>query len=263
MNRRLLSLVVGLVVGVAGGLVGLGGAELRLPYLVGVLGLAAKAAVPVNLAVSLVTVLAALPVRVTATGIAPLAPWIMPATAIAVGGMVAAYFGAGWLTRVSTGTLERLIGSLLIILGLIMLVEAVFPLIPAGLLPPNEVLRTVAGLGLGMVIGAISSLLGVAGGEIIIPTLVIGYGVPVIAAGTLSLFISLPTILVGMARYWRTGGFDDRIQLTSVIAPLAIGAVIGAPVGAALVSQAPAALIKVGLAVLLIWSAWKVFGRRH
>jgi hypothetical protein len=38
-----------------GGLIGLGGAELRLPVLAGPLGYAARQAVPLNLAVSLMT----------------------------------------------------------------------------------------------------------------------------------------------------------------------------------------------------------------
>jgi uncharacterized membrane protein YfcA len=59
-QRTFLNFLVGFAVGIAGGLIGLGGAELRLPYLVGVIALAAKTAVPVNLAVSFVTVVAAL-----------------------------------------------------------------------------------------------------------------------------------------------------------------------------------------------------------
>jgi len=54
------------LVGIAGGLIGLGGAELRLPYLVGVLGLTPHRAVPVNLAISLLTILAAVPTRLLA-----------------------------------------------------------------------------------------------------------------------------------------------------------------------------------------------------
>jgi uncharacterized protein len=55
--------LVGFAVGIAGGMIGLGGAELRLPYLVGVLRLTAHQAVPVNLAVSMFTILAAIPAR--------------------------------------------------------------------------------------------------------------------------------------------------------------------------------------------------------
>jgi uncharacterized membrane protein YfcA len=55
--KPLLNALVGFVVGVAGGLIGVGGAELRLPYLVGVLRLTD------NLAVSLFTIVAAIPAR--------------------------------------------------------------------------------------------------------------------------------------------------------------------------------------------------------
>ena len=58
-----------------GGLIGLGGAELRLPVLAGPLGYAARRAVPLNLAVSLVTVVTSLIIRrqtLTLERVAPL-----------------------------------------------------------------------------------------------------------------------------------------------------------------------------------------------
>ena len=49
--------VAGAAVGVLGGLIGLGGAEFRLPLLIGVFGFAALAAVIMNKAMSLIVVL--------------------------------------------------------------------------------------------------------------------------------------------------------------------------------------------------------------
>ena len=66
LGHVILSALVGLIVGLAGGLVGLGGAELRLPYLAGTLRLPLKTAIPVKLAVSLITLLATLPTRLYA-----------------------------------------------------------------------------------------------------------------------------------------------------------------------------------------------------
>jgi uncharacterized membrane protein YfcA len=60
----------------------------------------------------------------------------------------------------------------------------------------------------GFLIGAISNVLGVAGGEVIIPTLVFAYGVPVKSAGSLSMLISLPTVLAGIVRHARAGAFS-------------------------------------------------------
>ena len=59
----------------------------------------------------------------------------------------------------------------------------------------------------GVLIGIVSTLLGVASGELIIPTLVLGFGMPIKAAGTLSLLISIPTILVGLDRHRARGTF--------------------------------------------------------
>lgn len=51
------------VVGVLGGVIGLGGAEFRLPLLIGLFGFAALSAVIPNKAMSLVVVFTALPAR--------------------------------------------------------------------------------------------------------------------------------------------------------------------------------------------------------
>jgi uncharacterized membrane protein YfcA len=52
-----------LLIGGIGGLIGLGGGEFRLPVLVGLIGFAARAAVPMNQILSLVTLMTALAVR--------------------------------------------------------------------------------------------------------------------------------------------------------------------------------------------------------
>ncbi len=58
-------------------------------------------------------------------------------------------------------------------------------------------LQLVAGVAAGFVIGVVASLLGVAGGELLIPTLVLLFGVEIKLAGSLSLAVSLPTMIVG------------------------------------------------------------------
>ncbi len=58
-----LALACALVIGGVGGLIGLGGGEFRLPILVGLLGFAARAAVPMNQILSLVTLTTAFAMR--------------------------------------------------------------------------------------------------------------------------------------------------------------------------------------------------------
>ena len=105
------------VIGVLGGLMGLGGAEFRLPYLVGILGFSARQAVPINLAISLATVLAALPARALSITAANLAPFAPEAASLAAGAVVAAFLGAGWLRRLSNRRLSLIILGLLVALG--------------------------------------------------------------------------------------------------------------------------------------------------
>jgi uncharacterized protein len=251
--------LIGFAVGITGGLIGLGGAELRLPYLVGVLRLTPHQAVPANLAVSLFTVLAAIPTRLISLPQVSLGPYLAETLCIAAGAVVAAYLGVGWLRRLSGPALGRLIFGLLVVLGLGLMLEAWFELASDGLLPASPWVRLLAGFGFGLLIGAISSVLGVAGGEVIIPTLVFAYGVPIKAAGSLSMVISLPTVLTGMMRHARAGAYSSRGLLTRLVLPMGVGSSLRAVVGGLSVGLVSASVLKVVLGALLIWSAWKVF----
>jgi len=62
-GRPLFMLVAAIPMAILGGLIGLGGAELRLPGLAGPLGHTARKAVPINLAVRLTTITASLSIR--------------------------------------------------------------------------------------------------------------------------------------------------------------------------------------------------------
>ena len=58
-----------------------------------------------------------------------------------------------------------------------------------------------AGAVAGFRIEIVASLLGVTGGQLLIPILVILHGMDVKAANSLSMFISLPTMMTGLVRY--------------------------------------------------------------
>ena len=104
-----------------------------------------------------------------------------------------------------------------------------------------------------------SSLLGVAGGELIIPTLVFAFGAGIKTAGTASLLISLPTVAVGVLRHGRLGSFAERADLALTVAPMGSGSVVGAVVGGSLVGLVPAAALKLVLGAILIVSAVGIF----
>jgi uncharacterized membrane protein YfcA len=239
-----------------GGLIGLGGAEFRLPVLVGPLGYAPRRAVPLNLAVSLVTIAASLAVRSQSLTFAPVVPYIPVLFALIAGAMLAALFGTSLFHSLSDRAIERLILALLFVIGCALIVEAFVPnatgaLLPAGVWVPAAV---VFGLGIGLV----SSLLGVAGGEVIIPTLIFAYGVDVKAAGTASLLVSLPTVVVGIVRYAQRGAYT-RQSFAATVAPMGAGSIIGAIIGGLLVGIVSAHVLKAILGLVLIGSAIRMF----
>jgi len=258
-----MNVVVGFLVGLAGGLVGLGGAELRLPYLAGTLRLPLKTAIPVNLAVSLLTLFAALPTRLYTLKTASLTPFLYETTALGLGAVLGAYAGVSGLRRLSPRSLTRAVFALLLALGLVMIAESIVSFAPLGMLSGSTLLKITSGLVLGSAIGAISGLLGVAGGEVIIPTLILGFGAPIKAAGSLSQIVSIPTVSTGFVRHYRAGALNDREMVVRLILPMGLGAIADGIGGGLLSSLAPSSLLKAMLGVILIVSSIKVRRRLH
>lgn len=253
------ALLWGAAIGVLGGLIGLGGAEFRLPVLLGVFALAAHQAVRLNLLVSLVTLAASAAARFSIGGFPPLGAHLPEIAALAAAATAAAWFGAGLLGRIDAARLTRLIAALLAAVGLLLLAEAAAgDALHLGAAPGGW-WRAPAGAAAGLPIGLVSSLLGVAGGELIIPTLVFGFGLDIRAAGTASLLVSLPAVAVGVLRHARAGGYRDRATLLGVGAPMAAGSVGGAVLGAALLPFAPVGALKLLLGAILLASSVKLW----
>jgi uncharacterized membrane protein YfcA len=262
-SRSRFALLAAIPIAMLGGLIGLGGAEFRLPVLIGPLRYGAKQAVPLNLSVSLVTILASLVMRGRSLVLESLEP-LLPVIASMIGGaMVAAFVGATLASRIEKDGLERIIVILLVIIGLGLFVEGFLPQQVPALLSDRAVVRVVAGVIFGLAIGLVSSLLGVAGGELIIPTLIFAYGIDIRLAGTASLMISLPTVVVGILRYRNRGAFDDRRPLRETVLPMGIGSILGALLGALLVGIVSASILKIGLGVVLMVSAVRMGRAGH
>lgn len=254
-----LALMYGAPIGLLGGLIGLGGAEFRLPVLAGVFGYRARRAVALNLAISLITVVSALLIRSGTLSLTPLLALLPLVLAVIVGSISAAYVGIALVHRVSEHLLESVILVFLVVIGTALIVEAFLPQQVAGLLPDILPVRLISAVLFGLGIGLVSSLLGVAGGELIIPTFVFAFGADIKAAGTASLLISLPTVVVGVLRHRKLGAFEEQRDLSETVAPMGVGSVIGAVVGGLLVGLVPAAALKLILGVILIVSAIRIF----
>jgi Sulfite exporter TauE/SafE len=100
-------------IGGLAGLVGLGGGEFRLPVLMYVVGYPARTAVPLNLAVSLITLTFALVVRSRAVSVAALVPYLNEVAGLAAGGVASAFYGARFVSAIKSEHLIKIIAALL------------------------------------------------------------------------------------------------------------------------------------------------------
>lgn len=252
-------MVAGFGVGLLGGLIGLGGAEFRLPLLIGLFGFAALQAVIVNKAMSLVVVAGALPARLAAVPLTDLAGQWPVVVNLLAGSLAGAWAGATWATRMRSATLYRVLAGLLVLIAAVLVATRFTDVSGLGLSGPVLV---VAGVACGFGIGVVAALMGVAGGELLIPTIVLLFGLDIKLAGSVSLAVSLPTMLMAFARYSRDASFSILRQNGRFVLLMAGGSVAGAIAGGQLLGVVPEAVLVPLLAALLLASAVKVWGHQ-
>ena len=124
--------------------------------------------------------------------------------------------------------------------------------------PTEPALKSSIGFLAGLAIGAVSSLLGVAGGELIIPTIVLLFTVDIKLAGSLSLAISAPTILMGLYRYQQQRQLADVFKDRVFIVWMALGSVCGSLAGSYILRHIADLYLHFFLGVILLISATKI-----
>lgn len=258
-RRLLFAALTGAAVGILGGLIGLGGAEFRLPLLIGLFGFAALQAVILNKAMSLIVVATALPARLLSMPASAITDSWMVIVNLLAGSLVGAWLGATWATKMASRTLYRVLAALLVLIAGALLANHYAVLQSTGLTGLGQIL---AGVVAGVGIGIVAALMGVAGGELLIPTIVLLFGLDIKTAGSLSLAVSLPTMLVAFARYSRDGSFVVLGSNKALVLAMAGGSIVGTIIGGVLVGVVSAGVLIPMLALLLIASAIKVWQHR-
>lgn len=259
-TRRLVAaLGWGASIGGIGGLVGLGGAEFRLPVLLGVFRFRPLDAVILNKALSLITVAAALVFRTRSVPVSVLTTHWSIAADLLGGSLLGAWFGAGWATRMRGDTFYRIIAVLLGLIAAVLLFghHATTQVLVAGPTGGEYVVGVAAGFG----IGVVAALMGVAGGEFFIPTIMLLFGVDAKLAGSLSLAVSLPTMITGFIRYSKDPSFVVLKTNATLLWLMAVGSVLGALGGGLLLGVVPAQYLLPALALILVGCAIRMW--RH
>jgi uncharacterized protein len=169
--------------------------------------------------------------------------------------VLGAWLGAGRTTRLRSETLHKVIAAMLVAITVVLVLEHQLTSSQALVTGPAQL---VAGVIAGFIIGIVAALLGVAGGELLIPTLVLLFGVDIKLAGSLSLAVSLPTMLVGFTRYSLDDSFFAITRNRLFLMIMAIGSIAGTFLGGMLLGLVPDALLLPALALILLISAVNV-----
>lgn len=254
--RNIGAFVWGSLVGVLGGLIGLGGAEFRLPILVGVFNYRTLQAIIINLLVSLVTVTFSFIFRSGVTGLSNVVTNLPIILNILAGSLIGSFLGVQYATRINERTLNRIIVIFLILISFVLLGHELIFSVQTWQLP--SIFKVIASFVAGIVIGLFSSMLGVAGGELIIPTIILIFGVDIKLAGSLSLAISIPTILMGLFKYKSQGRLQDVSSERSFIITMGLGSILGAFIGSNLLRFVSSSLLHIILGIILLISAFKL-----
>jgi uncharacterized protein len=110
----------------------------------------------------------------------------------------------------------------------------------------------------GIFVGTVSGLVGVGGGVVMVPLMVLGMGLTTKRAVSTSLAVVMFTGIVGAAGYIATG-FRDTQQLLS-LPPLILGSVVGAPIGVRIRDWLPENVVRIGFGVFMVVVALRLFG---
>lgn len=251
-KKIVLSVVSGLVVGFFSGLIGVGGGEFRLPILIGLFELPPFFATATNLIIGILISLVSFLRRYSfMTPAAFQIALFMGVTSLAGG-----YMGAYITGKVK----ERVVGYILIVfLILVGLKLLLTPVLNIGL--PHLVLSHAATLLLlslfGLVIGLLSGVFGVAGGEFRIPALMYLAAAPIKLAGTISSLVALPAQLGSLWQHHKLG----RVTKDGALIALTMGvaSVVGSFLGATLVFYVNEKLLESLLGALLLCASYGTY----
>jgi len=218
MKNNIISFVIGLAAGFFGGLVGLGGGLIMIPLMVGILRIGQHQAHGTSLVALVFTGLSGAISYALNGSINLTAALCLAATA-----MLTARAGARYCHVLPEWKLKKYFGVFLILCAILLILK---PFISKS----NTVAPLYFQIGVFLIVGAftgfISGMMGVGGGTIMVPTMVLlaGFGQH-LAQGT-SLLVMIPAGGVGAFTHWKLGNVA-----TGILAGLVPGIILGAYLG--------------------------------
>ncbi len=237
MNPLLMGLTLGFAIGGSLGLLGGGGSILTVPALVYLVGQTPQVAVITSLAiVGANSAMGAMFHRSQGN-----LNWRV-ALLFGGTGMVVAYFAAGWSKHLSADLLMVAFATLMLVIGILLIVRKT----PEDA-PEVQDIALWKVLLSGGVVGLLTGILGVGGGFLIVPALVMLLGLPMQQAIGTSLVVIAMNSLAGFVGHWG----DAQLDMTALVVFVTAG-LAGTFAGSRLAKRLPAAQLRTVFAVFVI-----------
>ncbi len=239
-RRNAVALLVGLLAGGFGGLVGLGGGVVMIPLLTSLLGLGQHKAHGTSLAALVFTGLAG-----------SAAYWrdgsvdFSAALLLAVPAVLTAVAGAEFANKIPESRLKRYFGVFLVLVSVMLLLK---PMVSPGAGFGGGVTKDAVLIVTGGFAGFISGMMGVGGGSIMVPAMVLLVGIGQHAAQGSSLMAMIPTAVFGARAHWRLGNVATDLALG-----LLPGIIVGSYLGGKLAGLASDSALRFLLAAVLAY----------
>ncbi|HAA83933.1 MAG: Putative permease [Thermodesulfobacterium sp. 37_54] len=233
---------IGILAGCFGGLVGLGGGVVMIPLMVGVLKLSQHQAHGTSLWALVFTGL----VGAITYGMHGEVD-VVASVIIAITAMITARKGAKFAHSLPEWKLKRSFGAFLIFASLLLLAKPYLGSLYHFSLEGTS--KIIALLLTGVFAGFIAGMMGVGGGTIMVPALVLGlnYGQH-LAQGT-SLLCMVPAGLVGAYTHLKLGNV-----VKPILPGLIIGIIIGTFIGGNIANFLPEFYLRIFFAIIVIWT---------
>lgn len=236
-----MSFLIGLIAGVFGGLVGLGGGVVMIPLMVGILKVSQHKAHGTSL------------VALVFTGISGAITYALKGSLdltgsllLAVTAIFTARSGAKFAHALPEWKLKRAFGGFLLMVSILLLLK---PYLSHMTGQASGTTKVATLLITGIFTGFLSGMMGVGGGTIMVPAMVLLAGFNQYTAQGTSLLAMIPAGGVGALTHWRLGNVKANLLLG-----LIPGIVIGTYLGGNLAHILSEGTLRVIFAVILIWT---------
>lgn len=238
-----MSFLIGLFAGSFGGLVGLGGGVIMIPLMDGILKLPQLKAHGTSLVALVFTGITGAVTYALRGNVDLMASVLLASTAI-----FTARSGARYANALPEWKLKKYFGIFMILITILLLMKP-YLLSNAGAAEVQIWIKVIVLMLTGVVTGFLSGMMGVGGGTIMVPAMVLLAGFTQHTAQGSSLLAMVPSGGVGAHTHWRLGNVDTR-----VLVGLIPGILIGTFLGGSLAHFISEDTLRIIFAAVLVWT---------